>query len=55
MYYTDDYPDELPELLLEPLEGEIDEEEANDLLDSAQAVVSMLACLSDPHCTDTRL
>ena len=45
VYYTDDYPDELPKLSLEPLEGEVDEEELNALLNSAQAVVSMLACL----------
>jgi len=38
-------PDELPKLSLELLEGEIDEEEMNGLLDSAQAVVSILACL----------
>ena len=45
MYYTDDYPDELPKLSLEPLEGDVDEEELNALLSSALAVVSMLACL----------
>jgi hypothetical protein len=45
VYYIDGYPDELPKLSLELLEGEIDEEEMNDLLDGAQAVVSILACL----------
>ena len=45
MYYTDGYPDELPKLSLELLEGEVDEEEMNDLLDSAQAIVSILAYL----------
>jgi hypothetical protein len=45
VYYTDDYPDVLPKLSVELLEGEIDEEEKNGLLDSAQAVVSMLASL----------
>jgi hypothetical protein len=45
VYYTDGYPDELPKLSLELLEGEIDEEEMDGLLDSAQAVVSILACL----------
>ena len=45
MHYTDDYPDELPKLSLEPLEGEVDEEELNALLDGALAVVSMLAYL----------
>jgi hypothetical protein len=45
VYYTDDYPDELPKLSLEPLEGEVDEEEMDALLDSAQDVVSMLASL----------
>ncbi|KAI0281371.1 RWD-domain-containing protein [Russula aff. rugulosa BPL654] len=38
VYYTDGYPDELPKLSLELLEGEIDEEEINGLLDSAQTV-----------------
>jgi len=36
--YTDSYPDELPRLSLEPLEGEVDEEEINSLLTSTQAV-----------------
>ena len=45
MYYTDGYPDELPKLSLEPLEGEIYEEEMNGLLDNAQVVVRILACL----------
>ncbi|KAH9966647.1 ubiquitin-conjugating enzyme/RWD-like protein [Russula dissimulans] len=36
--YTDNYPDELPNLSLEPLEGEVDEDELNDLLDGARAV-----------------
>jgi len=36
--YTDNYPDELPNLALEPLEGGVDEEEINALLDGAQAV-----------------
>jgi hypothetical protein len=49
VYYTDDYPDELPRLSLEPLEGEVDEEEISGLLDGAQAVVSMLACLWVPR------
>lgn len=43
--YTDSYPDELPRLSLEPLGGEVDAEEINSLLTSAQAVVSTLACL----------
>ncbi|KAI9509361.1 RWD-domain-containing protein [Russula earlei] len=38
VHYTDNYPDELPNLTLQPLDGEIDEEEMNDLLDSARAV-----------------
>jgi RWD domain len=49
VYYTDDYPDELPKLSLEPLEGEVDEEEIDGLLDSARAVVSILACLRVPR------
>ena len=48
VYYTDGYPDELPKLSLELLEGEIDEEEINGLLDSAQTVVSILAFLWVP-------
>ena len=52
MNYTDNYPDELPNLALEPLEGDVDEEEINALLDGAQAVVSMLARLQ--YCIDTR-
>ena len=43
--YTDSYPDELPQLSLEPLEGEVDEEEINSLFAGAQAVVSTLARL----------
>ena len=43
--YTESYPDELPRLSLEPLEGEVEEEEINSLLTSAQAVVSRLARL----------
>ena len=45
VYYTDGYPDQLPKLSLEPLEGEIYEEEMNGLLDSAQVVVRILAYL----------
>ena len=45
MYYTDDYPDELPKLSLDPLEGEVEEEELSALLSSALAVVRMPACL----------
>jgi hypothetical protein len=52
VYYTDGYPDELPKLSLELLEGEIDEEEVNGLLDSAQAVVSILASIGFMRCTD---
>jgi len=36
--YTDSYPDELPQLSLEPLEGDVDKEEINSLLTGAQAV-----------------
>jgi hypothetical protein len=54
--YTDDYPDELPKFSLEPLDGEIDEEEMNDLLSSSQAVVSLLACEYAPcSFTDRKL
>ena len=54
MHYTDNYPDELPELSLEPVEGEVDEDDIKVLLDSAQAVVSMLA-LSFMHPPDIGL
>ena len=43
VHYTDNYPDELPELFLDPIEGEVDEDEIKTLLDNAQAIVSMLA------------
>ena len=43
--YSDSYPDELPRLSLEPLGGEVDAEEINSLLTSAQAVVSTLTRL----------
>jgi hypothetical protein len=42
VHYIDNYPDELPELSLDPIEGEVDEDEIKTLLDSAQAIVSML-------------
>jgi len=45
VHYTDSYPDELPQLSLDPLEGEVDEEEMNSLLNSARAVVSVLVCV----------
>ena len=45
MHYADSYPDELPQLSLEPLEGEVDDEEIISLLNSARAVVSMLVCV----------
>ncbi|KAI0006013.1 RWD-domain-containing protein [Russula compacta] len=38
VHYTDNYPDELPELSLEPLEGVTDEEEMDTLLDSTRVV-----------------
>jgi hypothetical protein len=43
VHYTDSYPDELPELSLQPIDGEVDEDDIRDLLASAQAVVSVLA------------
>lgn len=54
MHYTDNYPDELPELSLEPVEGEVDEDDIKVLLDSAQAVVSILA-ISSMHPPDIGL
>ncbi|KAH9981311.1 RWD-domain-containing protein [Lactifluus volemus] len=38
VHYIDNYPDELPELSLDPIEGEVDEDEIKTLLDSAQAI-----------------
>ncbi|KAI0306596.1 RWD-domain-containing protein [Multifurca ochricompacta] len=38
VHYTDNYPDVLPELSLDPIEGEADADEINSLLDSAQAL-----------------
>ena len=43
VHYTDSYPDELPELSLQPIDGEADEDDIGDLIASAQAVVSVLA------------
>lgn len=42
VHYTDSYPDELPELSLQPMDGEVDEDDIKALLASAQAVVSLL-------------
>lgn len=39
--YPDGYPDVIPELTLETLEGEIDEVETSSLLDDMRAVVSL--------------
>jgi hypothetical protein len=38
--YPDDYPDVLPELDIEEIEGELSEEEKQELLDGLQALVS---------------
>ena len=43
VHYTDSYPDELPELSLQPIDGEVDEDDIRALLAGAQAVVSVLA------------
>jgi hypothetical protein len=43
VHYTDSYPDELPELSLQPIDGEVDEDDIRALLSSAEAVVSVLA------------
>ena len=42
VHYTDSYPDELPELSLQPIDGEVDEDDIRALLAGAQAVVSVL-------------
>lgn len=38
VHYTDSYPDELPELSLQPIDGDVDEDDIEALLASAQAV-----------------
>jgi len=43
VHYTDGYPDELPELSLQLIDGEVDEDDIRALLASAQVVVSVLA------------
>lgn len=43
VHYTDSYPDEIPELSLQPIDGDVDEDDIEALLASAQAVVSLLA------------
>lgn len=40
--YTSGYPDTLPELTADPLEGEIEEEELADLLNGLKALVCLL-------------
>ena len=40
VHYTDDYPDALPELSLVPIEGDISEDEIEELLQSMRTVVS---------------
>ncbi|KAI0082682.1 RWD-domain-containing protein [Panus rudis PR-1116 ss-1] len=39
VHYVDDYPDALPDLSLEAIEGDIDDEERTDLLNGLKAVV----------------
>lgn len=39
--YPDGYPDVIPELTLESLEGELEESEASSLLDGMRAVVCL--------------
>lgn len=40
--YTNTYPDSLPELSLETLEGEIDQDDIDSLIDQLKAVVRCL-------------
>ena len=42
VHYTDDYPDTLPELSLEPLKGSIEEDEIENLLADLRRVVCQL-------------
>lgn len=42
VHYTDGYPDTLPELSLEPLEGSIEEEELETLMSDLRRVVRCL-------------
>jgi hypothetical protein len=37
--YTPQYPEEVPELELEPEEGELEEDEIKELIDSMKAIV----------------
>lgn len=44
MKYTSGYPDTLPELTAEPLEGDIEEEELVGLLNGLKTLVGPLTC-----------
>ena len=50
VHYPDDYPDALPELSLVPIEGDISEDEIEELLQSMRTVVScgpfMICCVT---------
>lgn len=48
------YPDTLPELTADPLEGEIDEEELGDLLNGLKVLVRPLACDAADRLTSSR-
>jgi hypothetical protein len=39
VHYTDDYPEELPELSLKAVDGELDDDEVTELLDKLRIVV----------------
>lgn len=39
VHYTDSYPDELPELSLDPIEGELEDSEIEELLSGMRTVV----------------
>jgi hypothetical protein len=41
VHYTDEYPDVLPELYLEAVEGEVEEEELDALLEELRGVVRL--------------
>ena len=39
VHYNDDYPETLPDLSLEPVEGDVTEDEIDELLQSMKTVV----------------
>lgn len=52
--YPDDYPDVLPELSLELTEGEVDDEEIEQLLGELRSVVRIQALLTRMYCNSAQ-